>query len=45
MRVTSTPAIWMLPALGSTSRLSIFKVVVLPEPEPPTRARSSQRST
>ena len=34
-----------LPASGSTSRLTIFSVVVLPLPEPPSSTRHSPRAT
>jgi hypothetical protein len=39
------PSTTTRPASGSTRRLIILRVVVLPEPEPPTRARSSPAST
>ena len=42
---TSRPPTRTTPALGSTRRFTILSVVVLPEPEPPTSATSSPRST
>src|SRR3970040_1365656 len=41
----SWPSIHTLPALGSTSRLIIRSVVVLPEPEPPSRTTRSPAPT
>lgn len=35
--VTSLPPTLMVPEVGSTSRLIILRVVVLPQPEDPTR--------
>ena len=43
--VTSRPSIVMRPLDGSISRLIIRSVVVLPEPELPTRATISPAST
>ena len=35
--ITSTPSIRTRPAVGSMRRLTIFSVVVLPQPDGPTR--------
>ena len=43
MRVTSSPSISMVPVVGSISRLIIFSVVDLPQPDGPTRKTSSPR--
>ena len=39
--VTSRPAMWITSPVGSTSRLIIFRVVVLPQPDGPTRTTIS----
>jgi hypothetical protein len=43
--VTSRPSISIVPVVGSISRLIIFRVVDLPQPEGPTRTTISPLST
>src|SRR6266487_7021384 len=43
--MTSSPSIRTWPLLGSTSRLTIFKLVVLPQPLGPTRTQMSPAGT
>ncbi len=43
--VTSLPSISMVPVVGSISRLIIFSVVDLPQPEGPTSTTISPRPT
>src|SRR6476659_7543170 len=43
--VTSSPPSWMVPAVGSSSPAIIRSVVVLPQPEGPSRQRNSPSST
>ena len=43
--VVSTPSSRTEPAVGSIRRLTILRVVVFPEPEPPSRTTSSPAST
>ncbi len=42
---TSSPSIVTRPLVGSTSRLTIFMVVVLPQPDGPTRTHTSPAPT
>ena len=43
--ITSRPSISIVPVVGSISRLIIFSVVDLPQPDGPTRQTSSPRPT
>src|SRR2546427_8200283 len=45
MVMMSTPSISTWPVLGSTSRLTIFRLVVLPQPLGPTRTQMSPAGT
>src|SRR3981081_1300332 len=45
MVMMSTPSISTWPLLGSTRRLTIFKLVVLPQPLGPTRTQISPAGT